>query len=194
MGYETRFKGNILFNKRLLPEQIEYINKFSDSRRVIRDVDKLMELYDGKKGLVGTSKSKNTPLEIYGQDGGYFVDGCSSNNDQTTIDFNTPPGQKGFHIMDYNDSQKKIDAGECQPGLWCQWIIKTNNEGDEPFEELVWDGNEKFSEYTDWMKYLIEHFFKPWNLVLNGEIKWKGEEFDDEGTIVVTDNIVTEIK
>ena len=38
---------------------------------------------------------------------------------------------------------------------------------------------------------MIEHFFKPWGRYLNGKVRWRGEEFDDMGSINVKDNIVT---
>jgi hypothetical protein len=70
------------------------------------------------------------------------------------------------------------------PGIWCQWII--NDEG-----ELVWDGGEKFYNYVEWLKYLIENYFQPWGVLLNGEIEWQGESMEDRGMIVVVDNVVT---
>jgi len=66
------------------------------------------------------------------------------------------------------------------PGLWCGWEI---NE-----DELYWDGNEKFYNYVEWLRYLIKNFFSPWKIILNGEISWVGESSDDLGKIIVTDN------
>jgi hypothetical protein len=56
--------------------------------------------------------------------------------------------------------------------------------------ELSWDGNEKFYHYTEWLQYLIAHFFEPWGIKLNGEIEWVGEDSNDRGKIVVSDNHV----
>lgn len=71
------------------------------------------------------------------------------------------------------------------PGFWCQWVPTEDAKG------LEWDGGEKFYEYVEWLEYLIEHFVEPWGLKLNGEIEWRGEEWDDKGTIVVVNNEVT---
>ena len=81
-------------------------------------------------------------------------------------------------------NDKRVKRGVTQPGLWCQWVVSDDG------KYLEWDGGEKFYNYVDWLKYLIRHFFQNWGLVLNGEIEWKGEEFNDVGKIVVKDNVV----
>lgn len=70
------------------------------------------------------------------------------------------------------------------PGFWCDWVPTEDGTG------LEHNGNEKFYNYVEWLEYIIEHFVKPWNLKLNGEIEWRGEEWEDTGTIYVEDNIV----
>ena len=100
-----------------------------------------------------------------GNEGEFFIGEKSfSERDASIIDYNRPPNS--------------------QPGLWCQWII--NEDG-----ELAWDGNEKFYEYEEWMKYLIKHFFDPSGYILNGEIEFQGEDRDDFGFICVKNNVVT---
>jgi hypothetical protein len=102
-----------------------------------------------------------------GKDGGYFVGGQGFSGqqiDDSVLDSNSPP------------------AG--QPSLWCQWIVDENG-------EIVWDRNEKFYYYTEWLRYLITHFFSVWGYSLNGEIFWQGEESDDFGKIIVRNNKVT---
>lgn len=86
---------------------------------------------------------------------------------------------KDESIIDYNNSP----AG--QPGLWCQWIPTQNNTG------IKWDGGEKFYNYVEWIEYIIEHFLKPWDYTLNGEVEWDGEDRDDRGKIVIENNIVS---
>lgn len=99
-----------------------------------------------------------------GANGAYFVGG---------------DGFFGQHVdasvLDHNNSGS-------QPGLWCQWVI----DGDE----LVWDDGEKFYYYVEWLEYLIEHFFAPSGYVLNGTVFYEGEDSDDFGKIIVTDNVV----
>ena len=77
-----------------------------------------------------------------------------------------------------------INHDKDKPGFWCQWVPTEDGWG------LEWNGNEKFYNYVEWLEYLIEHFFKKWDVRLNGEIEWKGEESGDLGKIIVTDNVV----
>lgn len=95
MGYDTTFSGVLTFTKPLTFGQIDYINTFSRTRRVSRDVNKLKELYGGAYGFNGS----------YGLWGGYFArdDGFYGQKDDGTVtDSNSPPGQ---------------------PSLWCHWIV-----------------------------------------------------------------------
>lgn len=191
MGYSTDFYGTFSVTPALTEEQAKYINTFSETRRMKRDVNKLMELYKGKYGYPGRT---GTAEEIYGNDGEFFVmdDGnCGQTKDASVIDYNTPPGQltweqkSGGKFLDhYQEERKRISSGECQSGLWCQWIIGENN------DTIEHDGGEKFYNYVEWLIYLIENFFKPWGITVNGEVEWSGEERSDIGKIVVTDNKV----
>lgn len=105
-----------------------------------------------------------------GIDGGFYVG--------NTVDF----GQtRTADIIDYN--RPPVD----QPSLWCQWVLT------EDGNFLEWDGGEKFYQYVEWMKYLIDNFFSKWDIVLNGSIQWEGEDRGDFGTIYVTDNVVTTV-
>lgn len=164
-----------------------------------RDVAKLMEKYKGKHG--NPYPKEKTPECIYGRDGEYFAFDNPSPSDSpfggnfrgqgddgTVIDHNTPPGQvvygdKNFDST-WNENERREKAGECQPGLWCQWVLTPDG------TELQWDEGEKFYNYVEWLKYLIEHFFSPWKIKLNGEIFWYGEDREDCGIIVVKDNVV----
>lgn len=193
MGYTTDFEGELTLSKPLSKEQFDYINKLCQTRRMKRDVNKLMKMYDGKHGYPGTSKETNTPEEIYGNEGEYFVGGggfAGQDHDKSVIDNNTPPGQLGYKDGDFNtrlnENQRRTEAGECQPGLWCQWVVEGDYE-----QVLQWNGGEKFYNYVEWLKYLINHFFSKWDVKLNGEIKWFGEDRNDIGQILVVDNVVT---
>jgi len=104
-----------------------------------------------------------------GVEGGYFVnaDGFKGQDrDSSVLDGNRPPSG--------------------QPSLWCQWV--PNDDG----TAIEWDCGEKFYEYVPWIKYIVEHFIKPWGYILNGEVEWSGEESTDLGKIVIKDNVVTE--
>jgi hypothetical protein len=194
MGYTTDFEGSLKLSKELTPEQKVYINTFSGTRRMKRDVNKLMELYGGKFGYPQT-ESNLLPIseKIYGKDGEFFVkdDGdMGQRGDASVIDHNTPPGQLGYNESTlsfeqrWSENQRREKEGECQPSLWCQWVINDEN-------ELEWDGGVKFYSYVEWLKYLIKNFFQPWGVLLNGEIEWTGEDSSDMGKIVVVNNEVT---
>jgi hypothetical protein len=86
------------------------------------------------------------------------------------------------HLKDF--SEERHDESD-YPGIWCQWV--SNDEG----TELVWDGGEKFYEYVEWLEWLIDNYFESQSLVLNGTIRWQGEDISDVGRIDVKDNHVT---
>lgn len=178
MGYTTEFRGELTFDKPLSRDQISYINLFCRTRRMKRDVTILNKLYEGKHGLNGD----------YGREGEYFAmdDGDSGQiGDASVISHNVPPCQLDYGIENYYaENEKAIKNGEAVPGLWCQWEIA------EDGTTLQWDGGEKFYKYTEWLKYLIKHFFDKWGNKLNGTIKWRGEDFDDSGEIIVENSIV----
>lgn len=100
----------------------------------------------------------NLPI---GSEAEYFVNGSETHGHPSILDYNNPPKN--------------------QPGLWCQWI--PTNEG----ENIEWDGNEKFYDYIEWIKYLNENFLKPWKIVLSGMVSWQGESTGDIGVIVAKD-------
>jgi len=80
--------------------------------------------------------------------------------------------------------QRHGDNLEC-PSFYCQWVPTDDG------KYLEWDGNEKFYSYIEWLEILIEKFFNPWKIKLNGEVTWEGEESGDLGKIVVKNNVVT---
>lgn len=97
---------------------------------------------------------------IYGIDGEFFVKDEHSN----VVDTNKQP--------------------RTQPGLWCQWTPT------EDRMHIEWDGGEKFYHYIEWIEYLISKVLAPRGYVVNGNVKWRGESFDDNGIIEINDNIV----
>lgn len=87
-------------------------------------------------------------------------------------------------LEEFNEERHEPTVGEDYPGYYCQW---TSNESGTALE---WDGGEKFYSYVEWLNYLIKHFFEPWGIKLNGQIEWRGEEWEDNGLITVTDSKV----
>lgn len=156
MGYTTEFRGEFTVTPALTPEQVAYINRFSETRRMQRDPQKAALLPDPIREAVGL------PL---GKEAEYFVGGggfAGQEHDASILDYNNPP------------------AG--QPGLWCQWEAGADG--------VRWNGGEKFYYYVDWLEYLIANFFQPWGRTLNGEVEWRGEDWDDTGTIRVENNVI----
>lgn len=77
-----------------------------------------------------------------------------------------------------------IDVHDGFPGFWCQWIPTTDRKG------IEWDGNEKFYNYIEWLKLIIDRFLKPNGYTLNGTVIWQGEDSEDIGKITVVDNVI----
>jgi hypothetical protein len=104
----------------------------------------------------------------YGLQGEFYIKGesYSGRGDIRPIDNNTPP--------------------VTQPGLWADWIIEGTR--------LAWNGSEKFYNYIEWLSYYINTFFAPDNYILSGQIYYKGEDPDDYGRIIVSDNIIYDFK
>lgn len=104
----------------------------------------------------------NLPI---GEDAEYFVGGVGvmgQDRDESVTDINSPP--------------------KSQPGLWCKWMPN------EAGTAIIWNQGEKFYDYVDWISYIISHFIEPWNLILDGDMKWFGEDPRDTGIIRVRDN------
>ena len=102
-----------------------------------------------------------------GVEGEFFIGGIGfmgQGDDDSVLDHNRPP--------------------KTQPELWCQWIVS------EDGMYLEWDGAEKFYSYCEWLDYLIVEFFHPLGYVLNGDVEWQGEDYEDLGTIHVVDNVI----
>lgn len=111
---------------------------------------------------------------------------------------------EGEYGMDDLCSDDILDANQPdpeQPGLWCQWVPDENDPS-----EVVWDGEEKFYNATEWLEYLIQHFiganpiaktrdYDRYHFLqghtCNGFIECQGEDNDDRWCIDVTAGIVT---
>ncbi len=49
-------------------------------------------------------------------------------------------------------------------------------------------GGEKFDGYIEWLDYLVEHFFLPWGIKIDGSVRYQGDVLIDSGTIEIIDN------
>lgn len=116
MGYTTYFTGAFTFNKPVTEELKTYINKFSETRRLCRDNDKIKELFPNWKDLCFNGQ--------LGNNGEYFI------------------GGGGFAGQDKDSSIINYNSSTPQPGLWCQWIIKNDclvwDEGEKFYNYVEW--------------------------------------------------------
>lgn len=101
MGYTTWFTGSLKTDKPVTNEFMDYINAFAEVRHMVRNVDKIKEIFPNWEkqcfnGNIGT-------------DGQYFVGEIAmSDIDTSIVDFNRP--------------------ADDVPGLWCQWVMNNNSE------------------------------------------------------------------
>lgn len=97
MGYHTWFSGKFSLNRPLEPRHKEYLEQFSDTRRMKWDANQIQNVPDPIREAVGL------PLGVEGE---FFVADTGSDGQETSrpglISSNEPPGD--------------------QPSLWCQWI------------------------------------------------------------------------
>ena len=160
MGYSTEFSGRFDVAPRLTPEMIDYLNRFSCTRRMARDSEIIKDVFPDWQD--------NCFFGNLGEEGEYFIGGVGAfgqDRDESVIDHNNAPAS--------------------QPGLWCQWVPT------EDGSAIEWDGGEKFYAYVPWLQYIIEHFLSPEGYVLNGEVEYRGEDFDDRGVICVENNMIS---
>ena len=100
-----------------------------------------------------------------------------------------PTGEEGAFCINYPDISwgdgNIIDFNEPplgQPDLWCKWVPTDDG------TQLIWNGREKFYGYIYWLIYMVDNFFLPWGYVLNGEIRYQGEDKDDQGVLIFKKN------
>lgn len=164
MGYTTEFSGRFELNKPLTPDLYDYLDKFSRARHFTYDLDKIVRL--------DSDWRKSCYCNVLGPDGMFYAPAESN-------DF--PPIRRSEHkdiIKDYNRPPENV------PGLWCQWIPSDDGRG------IEWDGEEKFHNYVEWLKFLIQYFLAPNGYVLHGDVEFQGEDFADRGWIIVDKNRV----
>ena len=65
------------------------------------------------------------------------------------------PGNPSAELEDTMPTEQANTGADGQPGYWCDW---------EPCWDgccLAYNGNEKFYQPVEWLRYLIKHFLKP---------------------------------
>lgn len=137
MGYTTDLYGTLKFNRQLTVGEKNYLEKFSDTRRMARNVD-----------------------NKYGVEGEFYVDGegpMGQGNEDNIIDYNAPPKtQPGLWCqwvptedgngLGWNGMEKFYHYVE-----WLEYLIKSVfpwilEDGDEPLVlngEIEWYGEDR---------------------------------------------------
>lgn len=102
MGYTTEFNGKFKISKTLEPKQIEYIQKFSQTRRMKRNSKLCEKVFDPIREAVGL------PIGIDGEFCVFAAGHAGQEHDSTIINFNTHP--------------------ETQFSLWNDWTCTNDGE------------------------------------------------------------------
>lgn len=168
MGYTTYFDGQFTLDRPLNQEHHAYLTAFASTRRMTRDAKLAEARPDPLRAATG--------LPV-GEEGGYFVGGGRDGLTLVEVVLSAGDFRGQEHTSDVVDYNCPPSG---QPGLWCQWIPTDDGTA------IVWDDNEKFYYYIEWLQYIVEHFLTPWGYTLSGEVAWNGEEPADFGKIVVS--------
>jgi len=149
-----------------------YSTDFRGEFKINKKVDE--ETYKLLVGLALTRRVKRSGLpKKYGVDGEFYFEESDFDN------FGQSETPKEGKIVNNNEPPST------QPGLWLQWQIQ------EDHETIIWDRQEKFYNYIEWIIYIIDKILKPRGYVLEGRVDWRGEEWDDNGTITIKDNKIS---
>ena len=160
------YEGAFVLDQPLEPKHQQYLQRFSENRRVTWVEEQVERVVDSLRVAVG--------LPI-GPDGAYFVGKASVGRVSDSL----MDGTERF-IKEYNR------PAHGQPGLWCDW--KPSEDG----KRVVHNGAQKTLYSKEWLYYLIEHFLRPWGYSLSGQVRWERFEFEQEqrGTIAIGDNAI----
>jgi hypothetical protein len=102
--------------------------------------------------------------------------------------FKFSPCLNAEQVKTIQDLYCKYGDGKESPDALCQWEVDDNG------TTLEWDYGEKFYKYIEWLHYLNDKYFKPWNIKMNGEMHWEGEDPHDTGVITIEDNNITVVE
>jgi hypothetical protein len=88
----------------------------------------------------------------------------------------------------YNTPKNHINSlnrpPRTQPNFRCNWTIAPDK------QTVVWNQDKNFEDYVQWIEYIISKILAPRGYELNGIVQWRGERFDDNGTIKIENNVV----
>jgi hypothetical protein len=217
MGYTTYFYGEFILSRPLTAIELYFLKTFNRMRHTKLHLDKLKSNWIlDKLNLAPTKENEGQyyilapPEPILRTSSDYFLFDNPSQTIITTLLciknrlYRNIDKAIFFKILSYAledrflenrliptefdfdktlSKQQNNPPGD-QPGLYCGWMPNENGTA------IIWDEAEKFYEYVNWMHYLIDHFFIPWGITLNGEMDFFGEDKDDRGNITIVDNVI----
>lgn len=160
-----------------------YTTYFTGSIKLSRKLKEHEAAYLAKLSTTRRMKRDESECENYhdpiresvglpiGVEGEYCIFGAGwagQDTDSSVVDHNTPPRN--------------------QPGLWLQWELSSAK------NSFKWNGGEKFYSYTDWLFYLHDFILIKWGVTYTtSNIKYKGEQRDDKGSIIIEDGYLIQI-
>lgn len=189
MGYQTDFEGyftiglkqNLIENQEEMKKPLSLKEIVTQGKTILDDLSQIQTLKfinllansrRMKRDTNVLSEMYNVSPDYFGVDGEFFVN---------PHDFNSYGQSNDKSVIEYNK------PASTQPSLWLQWNVVAKNDG----FVLQWDENEKFYCHEEWLRYLINNFFIPKNMVLNGKVSWYGEDEEDFGDYIIVDNVLT---
>lgn len=141
----------------------DFVGEFKTNVRLDDDTFRLIN------GLASTRRMKRQGLDpSFGEDGEFYC------GDKTDFGQKRTPDIVGYNIPPSN-----------QPSLWLKWIVEDDR------QTIVWNEEEKFYSYIEWMQYLIDKILQPKGYLVNGMVEWNGEHCGDRGRIEIKDNKIT---
>lgn len=78
----------------------------------------------------------------------------------------------------------RIQFNSEQPDGICKWWLTDNQDG------LTAERSERFRNPIEWLEWIIKYILIPSGLELDGVVKYRGEDFDDNEIIIVKANQV----
>lgn len=75
-----------------------------------------------------------------------------------------------------------------------QWTIQNLRYFGREFQSIRWDGVEKFYGYVAWLEHIIKYLFAPSGYIIEGNVKYFGEDDYDMGFIKVENNVVKHVQ
>lgn len=103
-----------------------------------------------------------------------------------------------FNECGDGDIQKLIPKGTKAPSCWSPWEVSEESSWDwkanKTHVRFVMKGCDALIEYNhndsyvEWLVFILMNFAIPNNLILNGTVKWIGEDINDQGLMILKNN------